>query len=288
MMMKTTKIFIIFLSISVYFAVSAFAQESKGGFFSDDFVRKGMFDEKKEKIPEENTHEEKIETKSNTSKQVSKTSQMGATEGSINRITQIIEKARGGSSSNQNTLNTINSAASQVLDASVDKKVANKNQLETIKNKLSNLSSNTNNINNYGIKFTKERNDYKSSTTKAVLSVYVSQVPHSHATRAVKDLLVLRKSRNVEIGEIVIIGPGDGKDSVVAEKTFLAAYQELTKDGVVPLKYRSKIPKRFQATGSPLWVVNFNGRMHLLEGNFNLMQHFSKEGVFIENPSEGF
>ncbi len=151
------------------------------------------------------------------------------------------------------------------------------------------------------------------SANTAVVSLYVNALPEATAQKLIDELAQLRDQRNVAIGNLVLVGLSDAR-----AKEFIS--KMLKRDTRVPVsaprdrqrrksdqqreELRIKVPfetqmmakyklhelgfvrvqdlfKRLQVKISPVWVVRWRGKDHVLEGRDSIWGMITKEGQFV-------
>jgi len=137
---------------------------------------------------------------------------------------------------------------------------------------------------------------------KPVLSLIVSGKDSQHMGTHLEKLAWLKKHRNVQIGDVLIVGGFDKLVKTQAPRkkelsnkklgrgrVLLGSYYKHLKNAGVPEQQMisaGKITKRLGIKNSPAWVVRHLGRDYIFEGFSNPVHLFNKYGEFVRSNNE--
>jgi hypothetical protein len=157
-----------------------------------------------------------------------------------------------------------------------------------------------------------EDNGTGSSSSEAVVSLYINVEPSESVERLLGELIRLKKERRVKVGNIVLVGLADKRAREFITKMTTRDTREpaMTRErrdqagSNRPSKVKIKIPleqvlmkkyglyergfvkvqpllRRFDVKHSPCWVVRWKGQDHIFEGRDSIWSMISKDGTFV-------
>ena len=120
---------------------------------------------------------------------------------------------------------------------------------------------------------------------RAILSLIISSSDTKKVFKNLRNLVKVHRKRNVSLGQVMIVY---NKKSLEKKEEIFSS-PEL---GIITKDIKSKeffiepvleIPKKFNITTSPAWVIRYQGKDHVFQGNYQPLNFFTKEGFFRAN-----
>jgi hypothetical protein len=134
--------------------------------------------------------------------------------------------------------------------------------------------------------------DNFNNNTNATLSLVISASPLEHFQRHIDRLASVSKSRNVDIGEILIVGvdasfplysSGVNESLKRAGLKPSVVYTQLEKINMTSIKAvqnTESVLEHLQVEASPSWVITHQGRHYVFQGAFHPSEFFDARGNF--------
>ena len=114
------------------------------------------------------------------------------------------------------------------------------------------------------------------------ISIYVSAEPPTHIAKQLRTLRALARQKKIRVGGFFVIDKrirdSGQRKLFIQEPSVLSELKAWPKDMPILLTSMENLPTQFQASSSPLWVIQYGEKRHLFEGNYNIFQLFNSNG----------
>lgn len=307
-MKKQALIISICLFVDLFFSVPVLtiAQDSDEGFFEDRNLEKGFFDENTNseddagyeiEIPPNKTQKPSA-NKSAPSPELPNLSQetdvKSQASGIIGRVKSIIDQGSG--SSKASTQRSIDSARSAQTVPNIAANVApniaiEKSTLASEASKAQESLAASQEVEepvDVQIGLNDFFQDAKGFTKKGkpVLSLIVSVSPKNHFLKHVEALYRVQRNKKVQLGEVMLVFGSTEELKEIQQD--LDKLNDLYDYPYLSFSYAGKVPERYVAQSSPIWIASLENTDHVYEvGELSPLELFDEHGnLLVPNESK--